>query len=161
MTMTIRLFNSHSRKKEVFKPLSPDKVTIYVCGPTVYGPSHIGNARPAVVFDVLADLLRTSFKQVIYARNITDIDDRIINAAKEEKEDISKITMKYTEQYKYDMKALNVSFPDEEPYATAHIKEMIEFINDLLIKEFAYVSDDHVLFDISSVSYTHLRAHET
>ena len=150
MTMTIRLFNSHSRKKEVFKPLNPDKVTIYVCGPTVYGPSHIGNARPAVVFDVLADLLRTSFKQVIYARNITDIDDRIINAAKEEKEDISKITMKYTEQYKYDMKALNVSFPDEEPYATAHIKEMIEFINDLLIKEFAYVSDDHVLFDISS-----------
>ena len=150
MTMTIRLFNSHSRKKEVFKPLSPDKVTIYVCGPTVYGPSHIGNARPAVVFDVLADLLRVSFKQVIYARNITDIDDRIINAAKEEKEDISKITMKYTEQYNHDMKALNVSFPDEEPYATAHINEMIEFINDLLIKKFAYVSDDHVLFDISS-----------
>ena len=148
--MTIRLFNSHSRKKEVFKPLSPDKVTIYVCGPTVYGPSHIGNARPAVVFDVLADLLRVSFEKVIYARNITDIDDKIINAAKEEKEDISKITLKYAEQYKNDMKALNVSFPDEEPYATAHIKEMIEFINDLLIKEFAYVSDNHVLFDISS-----------
>jgi len=150
MTMTFRLFNSHSRKKEVFKPLSPDKVTIYVCGPTVYGPSHVGNARPAVVFDVLVDLLRVSFEKVIYARNITDIDDKIINAAKEEKEDISKITLKYAEQYKHDMKALNVSFPDEEPYATAHIKEMIEFINDLLIKEFAYVSDDHVLFDISS-----------
>ena len=150
MTMTFRLFNSHSRKKEVFKPLSPDKVTIYVCGPTVYGPSHVGNARPAVVFDVLVDLLRISFEKVIYARNITDIDDKIINAAKEEKEDISKITLKYAEQYKHDMKALNVSFPDEEPYATAHIKEMIEFINDLLIKEFAYVSDDHVLFDISS-----------
>ena len=146
----LKIFNSLTRQKEEFKPIHAGKVGMYVCGVTIYDLCHIGHGRTFVSFDVVSRYLRYLGYDLTFVRNITDIDDKIINAAKEEKEDISKITMKYTEQYKYDMKALNVSFPDEEPFATAHIKEMIEFINDLLMKEFAYVSDDHVLFDISS-----------
>ena len=148
--MEIRLYNSKNKKKEIFRPINDENVTIYVCGPTVYGAHHIGNARPAVVFDILVKLLRNKYKKVTYARNITDVDDKIINAAFEENVEISEITKKSTNQYHSDMKILNVDEPDEEPYATQFISEMIIFIKDLIKKDNAYISQDHVLFDINS-----------
>ncbi len=148
--MEIRLYNSKSKKKEIFHPLDDENVTMYVCGPTVYGSHHIGNARPAVVFDVLAKLLRNKYKNVTYARNITDIDDKIINAALEQNVEISEITKKSTNQYHSDMKILNVEEPNREPYATQFISEMILFIEDLIKKDNAYLSEGHVLFNIDS-----------
>ena len=148
--MEIRLYNSKSKKKEIFHPVNDENVTMYVCGPTVYGSHHIGNARPAVVFDVLAKLLRNKYKNVTYARNITDIDDKIINAAVEQNIEISEVTKKSTNQYHSDMKILNVEEPNKEPYATQFISEMILFIEDLITKDNAYVSEGHVLFDIDS-----------
>ena len=151
--MDIRLYNSKSRKKEAFEPINKENVTMYVCGPTVYGSHHIGNARPAVIFDVLARLLKNKYKKVTYARNITDVDDKIITAAIEQKLDISEITKKSIKQYHSDMKTLNVESPDLEPFATQYISDMILFIDDLIDKEFAYISNDHVLFDINSYSF--------
>ena len=148
--MEIRLYNSKSKKKEIFHPVNDENVTMYVCGPTVYGAHHIGNARPAVVFDVLAKLLRNKYKNVTYARNITDVDDKIINAAFEQNVEISEITKRSTNQYHSDMKILNVEEPNKEPYATQFISEMILFIEDLIEKDNAYVSEGHVLFDIDS-----------
>ncbi len=148
--MEIRLYNSKSKKKEIFHPVNDENVTMYVCGPTVYGAHHIGNARPAVIFDVLAKLLRNKYKSVTYARNITDIDDKIINAALEQNVEISEITKRSTNQYHLDMKILNVEEPNKEPYATQFISEMILFIEDLIEKDNAYVSEGHVLFDIDS-----------
>ena len=148
--MEIRLYNSKSKKKEIFHPVNDENVTMYVCGPTVYGAHHIGNARPAVVFDVLAKLLRNKYKSVTYARNITDIDDKIINAALEQNVEISEITKKSTNQYHSDMKILNVEEPNKEPYATQFISEMILFIEDLIKKDNAYLSEGHVLFNIDS-----------
>ncbi len=148
--MKIRLYNSKSKKKEVFSPINDQNVSMYVCGPTVYGAHHIGNARPAVVFDILAKLLREKYENVTYARNITDIDDKIIDAAISEKLDINEITKRSTKQYHSDMITLNVEEPDREPYATEHISEMINFIEDLLRKKNAYESDKHILFDIDS-----------
>ena len=151
--MDIRLYNSKSRKKEAFEPINKENVTMYVCGPTVYGSHHIGNARPAVIFDLLARLLKNKYKKVTYARNITDVDDKIITAAIEQKLDISEITKKSIKQYHSDMKTLNVESPDLEPFATQYISDMILFIDDLINKEFAYISNDHVLFDINSYSF--------
>ena len=148
--MEIRLYNSKTKKKEIFHPINDENVTMYVCGPTVYGSHHIGNARPAVVFDLLAKLLRNKYKNITYARNITDVDDKIINAAIEQNVEISEITKKSTNQYHSDMKILNVEEPDNEPYATQFISGMILFIEDLIKKDNAYVSEDHVLFDIDS-----------
>ncbi|MFL2819626.1 MAG: cysteine--tRNA ligase [Alphaproteobacteria bacterium] len=148
--MEIRLYNSKSKTKEIFHPINDENVTMYVCGPTVYGSHHIGNARPAVVFDLLAKLLRNKYKNITYARNITDVDDKIINAAIEQNVEISEITKKSTKQYHSDMKILNVEEPDNEPYATQFISGMILFIEDLIKKDNAYVSEDHVLFDIDS-----------
>ena len=148
--MEIRLYNSKSKKKEIFHPVNDENVTMYVCGPTVYGAHHIGNARPAVVFDVLAKLLRNKYKSVTYARNITDIDDKIINAALEQNVEISEITKRSTNQYHSDMKILNVEEPNKEPYATQFISEMILFIEDLIKKDNAYFSEGHVLFNIDS-----------
>jgi len=148
--MEIRLYNSKSKKKEIFHPVNDENVTMYVCGPTVYGSHHIGNARPAVVFDVLAKLLRNKYKNVTYARNITDVDDKIINAAIEQNVEISEITKKSTNQYHSDMRILNVEEPNKEPYATQFISDMILFIEDLIKKDNAYVSEEHVLFDIDS-----------
>ncbi len=148
--MEIRLYNSKTKKKEIFHPVDEENVTMYVCGPTVYGSHHIGNARPAVVFDLLAKLLRNEYKNVTYARNITDVDDKIINAAIEQNVEISEITKKSTNQYHSDMKILNVEDPNKEPYATQFISEMILFIEDLITKDNAYVSEGHVLFDINS-----------
>ena len=151
--MDIRLYNSKSRKKEAFEPINKENVTMYVCGPTVYGSHHIGNARPAVIFDLLARLLKNKYKKVTYARNITDVDDKIITAAIEQKLDISEITKKSIKQYHSDMKTLNVESPDLEPFATQYISDMILFIDDLIDKEFAYISNNHVLFDINSYSF--------
>ena len=148
--MEIRLYNSKTKKKEIFHPINDENVTMYVCGPTVYGSHHIGNARPAVVFDVLAKLLRNKYKNVTYARNITDVDDKIINAAIEQNVEISEITKKSTNQYHSDMRILNVEEPNKEPYATQFISDMILFIEDLIKKDNAYVSEKHVLFDIDS-----------
>lgn len=131
-------------------PQSADRVTLYVCGPTVYGPAHIGNARPAVVFDVLARVLRHLYPNVVYARNITDIDDKINTRAAEAGVDISVITDQYRAKYHADMGALGVLPPDIEPNATAHIGPMLDMIAGLITNGHAYEAEGHVLFDVSS-----------
>jgi cysteinyl-tRNA synthetase len=148
--MELTLYNSYTRKKELFTPINDKRVTIYACGPTVYGPGHIGNGRSAIVFDTLTRLLRYKYEKVIYARNITDVDDKIINASKDEGISVSEITDKYTKQYHKDFEQLNVLPPDIEPFATDHINEMISFINELISNKNAYISDSNVLFDVST-----------
>ncbi|GIS06705.1 MAG: cysteine--tRNA ligase [Candidatus Dadabacteria bacterium] len=148
--MELTLYNSYTRKKELFTPINDKRVTIYACGPTVYGPGHIGNGRSAIVFDTLTRLLRYKYEKVIYARNITDVDDKIITASKDEGISVSEITDKYTKQYHKDFEQLNVLPPDIEPFATDHINEMISFINELISNKNAYISDSNVLFDVSS-----------
>ena len=150
--MELNLYNSYSRKKELFTPIDEERVTIYACGPTVYGPGHIGNGRSAIVFDTLTRILRFKYNKIIYARNITDVDDKIINASRDENLDVSQITKKYTKQYHEDFKKLYVLNPDIEPFATDHIDEMISFINELISNKNAYISNSHVLFDVSSFS---------
>ena len=147
--MEIRLYNSKNKKKEIFRPINDENVTIYVCGPTVYGPAHIGNARPAVVFDVLVRLLRELYPAVSYARNITDIDDKINAAAAEEGVDIMVITDRYRAKYHEDMAALGVAPPDIEPHATEHIDDIIAMINELIASYSAYEAEGHVLFDVT------------
>ena len=148
--MNLILYNSYTRKKELFSPLDNKRVTVYACGPTVYGPGHIGNGRSAIIFDTLVRLLRFKYKNIIYARNITDVDDKIINASRDEGISVSEITKKYTKQYHSDFKKLFVLPPDIEPFATDHIDQMISFISNLIRGDNAYVSDSHVLFDVSS-----------
>ncbi len=148
--MNLILYNSYTRKKELFSPLDNKRVTVYACGPTVYGPGHIGNGRSAIIFDTLVRLLRFKYKNIIYARNITDVDDKIINASRDEGISVSEITKKYTKQYHSDFKKLFVLPPDIEPFATDHIDQMINFISNLIKGDNAYVSDSHVLFDVSS-----------
>lgn len=146
--MTIKLHNTLTNKKEAFIPLDDNRVTMYVCGPTVYSYAHIGNARPAVVFDVLIKLLRKEFKHVVYARNLTDVDDKINAAALKEGVSIDVITQKFTDIYHQDMATLNVEMPDIEPRATEHISEMIAMINALINDGFAYEAEGHVLFNV-------------
>ena len=150
--MELTLYNSYTRKKELFTPINDKRVTIYACGPTVYGPGHIGNGRSAIVFDTLTRLLRYKYEKVIYVRNITDVDDKIITASKDEGISVSEITDKYTKQYHKDFEQLNVLPPDIEPFATDHINEMISFINELISNKNAYISDSNVLFDVSTFS---------
>ena len=147
----LTLYNSLTRKKEVFKPQNPERVTMYNCGPTVYSYAHIGNARAAVVADVLFRVLRHIYGQdhVIYARNITDVDDRIIQNAKETGKAISDITEKYARIYNEDLAAIGCLPPTEQPKCTAHIDNMSAMITELLDKGFAYESDSHVFFDVS------------
>src|SRR5436190_9682693 len=114
----MQLHNTLSGRKEPFEPADPSRVTMYVCGPTVYSYAHIGNARPAVVFDVLARVLRRRYPRVLYARNITDIDDKINKAAAEQKVEISVITQKYAAAYHEDLAQLGVARPDFEPRVT-------------------------------------------
>ncbi len=149
--MALVLHNTLSGKKEVFEPLQPDRVTMYVCGPTVYNLAHIGNARPAVVFDTLFRLLQTQFDSVIYARNITDIDDKIIAACAETGRDMADFTQEFTTKYREDMTGLNVLAPSLEPHATQHIDEMIELTQTLIEKGHAYESEGHVLFAVQSM----------
>ncbi len=147
--MALYLHDTHLGKKVRFEPLVDGEVTMYLCGPTVYNYAHIGNARPAVVFDLLARLLRRSYK-LKFARNITDVDDKINAAAIETGKSIDEITEKYITAYNEDMGTLGVLRPDIEPRATHHIGEMIAMIEVLIEKGFAYEADGHVLFDVSA-----------
>src|SRR6056297_1824754 len=126
--MELRLHNSLSGRKARFEPLDPERVTMYVCGPTVYDRVHIGNGRPAVVFDVLFRLLRVLYPVVAYVRNITDIDDKINAAARANGEPIATLTERFTDAYREDIEALGVLPPNEEPRATGHISEIIAMI---------------------------------
>jgi len=146
--MTIKLYNTLTKKKQGFEPLNPDCVTMYVCGPTVYSYAHIGNARPAVVFDVLVKLLRKTYKKVVYARNLTDVDDKINAAANEQGVEINVVTKKFTDIYHQDMGSLGVDMPDIEPRATDHIDQIISMIEQLISKGFAYEAEQHVMFDV-------------
>jgi cysteinyl-tRNA synthetase len=148
--MAIRLFNSLSRQLEAFHPARPERVTMYVCGPTVYNYAHIGNARGPVVFGVLADLLRRHYPQVVYARNITDIDDKINQSAIEQGVPITAITEKFAAIYREDMGSLGVRLPDLEPHATHHVADIIAMIERLIARGHAYAADGHVLFQVST-----------
>ena len=142
--------NTLSGKKETFVPANPEHVSIYVCGPTVYSFVHIGNGRPAVVFDVLTRLLRTRYPKVSYVSNITDIDDKINAAAASNGEDIKTLADRYSQAYQEDVAALGVRPPDVVPKATHHIAEIIDMIETLIEKDHAYASEGHVLFHVPS-----------
>ncbi len=148
--MPISLYNSLTRRTEPFAPLDPARVTMYLCGPTVYNFVHIGNARGPVVFDVLARLLRRHYPHVVYARNITDVEDKINAAAQQEGVPISTITDRYTRAYHQDMAGLGIAPPDLEPHATAHIGEIIAMTEALIAGGHAYAAEGHVLFDVES-----------
>ena len=148
--MSLHLFNSLTRRVEPFQPADPAGTTMYVCGPTVYNYVHIGNARGPVVFGVLADLLRRRFGELAYARNITDVDDKINAAAREAGVPISDITGRFAQAYREDMAALGVAPPDLEPEATAHIEPIIAMIERLIGSGHAYAAEGHVLFSVGS-----------
>lgn len=150
----IRLYNTAARAKQALVPINPDRVTMYVCGPTVYGRAHIGNFRPAVVFDVLQRLLRHAYgpDKVIYARNITDIDDKIMDKARAEGVSIDVITERYETLYLEDAATLGVERPDLHPHATTSIPAMVAMIELLIAKGHAYAAEGHVLFDVASHS---------
>jgi cysteinyl-tRNA synthetase len=157
--MPLQLYNTLTRRKETFQPIDPDNVRMYVCGPTVYDYAHIGNARPIIVFDVLFRLLRHIYgaEHVTYARNITDVDDKINARAAADfpglplNEAIAKVTAKTTEQFHKDIAALGVLEPTVEPKATGHIAEMVAMCEILVDKGHAYVAENHVLFDVASM----------
>ncbi|TAA23784.1 MULTISPECIES: cysteine--tRNA ligase [Pseudoxanthomonas] len=148
--MPLQLFNTLTRSVQPFAPLDPASPTMYVCGPTVYNYVHIGNARGPVVFGVLAQLLRRRYGGLRYARNITDVDDKINAAAAEQGVPISAITDKFAAAYRADMAALGVVPPDIEPEATAHIPQIIAMIEQLIAGGHAYAADGHVLFSVGS-----------
>jgi cysteinyl-tRNA synthetase len=148
----MHLHNTLTGRKEAFEPQDPKRVTMYVCGPTVYSFAHIGNARPAVVFDVLARVLRRKYGQgaVAYARNITDIDDKINAAAQKEGVGIDVITARYAKVYHDDMAALGVARPDFEPRVTGHLPTIIAMIEKIIAAGHAYAAEGHVLFNVPS-----------
>ena len=151
--MTFFLRNTLTNRREEFVPRDAARPAMYVCGPTVYGPAHVGNARPAAVFDLVARVLKTLWPGTVYARNITDIDDKIIAAAGGEGgEGVAALALRCAEEYRAEMSALNIRPPDFEPRATAHIAEMLEMIARLLEKNFAYEAEGHVLFHTESFS---------
>ncbi len=146
--MPLQLYNSLTRRKEEFRPADSARVTMYACGPTVYNPPHIGNARAAVVYDLLFRVLRTHYDNVVYARNITDVDDKINAAALQSGVPISEITDRYTQVYHDDVTALGVLPPTIEPRATDHIERMIAMIERLIERQNAYAAEGHVLFHV-------------
>ena len=144
-----RLTNSLSKKKEIFKPINPQNVSLYACGPTVYDSPHVGNARSLIVFDVLFRVLKILYNSnVTYVRNITDVDDKIIEASKKNKKKIYEITNEITKIFHENCESLNCLKPSVEPKATDHIKEMIEMTSSLISKGFAYENKGHVYFAI-------------
>lgn len=149
--MDLQIYNTRTRQKERFEPLVPDQVKMYVCGPTVYNLVHIGNARPVVVFDTLFRVLRQLFREVVYARNITDIDDKIMKAARENNESIADLSARYSVEYQKDMAALLNLEPTLTPYATHHVAEMVAMTQTLVERGHAYVAENHVLFDVKSM----------
>ncbi len=152
MTTTLHLYNTLSRTKEVFTPIDANNVRMYVCGPTVYDFAHIGNARPIVVFDTLYRLLKRHYPKVTYARNITDVDDKILARAKENGVSIKELTVGTTKMFHQDMDHLNALRPDHEPRATAYIAPMIALTQTLIDKGFAYEAEGHVLFSVQSMA---------
>ncbi len=150
--MTLSLYDTLHREKRVFVPRDPERVTLYVCGPTTYDYAHIGNARPPVVFDVLVRLLRREYgtDSVIYARNVTDVDDKINAKAAKEGVPISEVTARYEAAYLADMAALNVSAPDIAPHVTDHMDAIVKQIGQIIEQGCAYVAEGHVVFDVSS-----------
>ena len=149
--MPLTLYNTLTRRKAPFEPLDPNHVRMYVCGPTVYAFAHIGNARPIVVFDVLYRMLRRYYPRVTYVRNITDVDDKIINASRNSGESIAALTKRTEEAFHQDVAALGALAPDVEPRATAHIPQMIEMIEKLLETANAYEAEGHILFHVPSL----------
>ncbi|NIF27496.1 cysteine--tRNA ligase [Pantoea sp. Tr-811] len=150
MTSPLHLHNTLTRQKEPLRTEQPDRVTLYVCGPTVYNFAHIGNARPAVVFDLLARVLRHEYQNVVYARNFTDVDDKINAAAVAAGVPIAAITERFIDAYHADMSALGVASPDLEPRVTDHIPDIIELIEQLIARGHAYTEQGHVLFHVPS-----------
>jgi cysteinyl-tRNA synthetase len=150
--MSLVIYNTLSREKEPFMPLDPAHVRLYVCGPTVYDYVHIGNARPVVAFDVLYRLLKRRYPRVTYVRNITDIDDRIIVRAADNKELIDALTARTGGAYQSDMRRLGALAPDHEPRATQYVAEMVALIQKLVDKGHAYAAEGHVLFSVPSMA---------
>ena len=150
MTYNLKLTNSLTRKKELFRPINPELITMYACGPTVYDYPHVGNARTLVVFDTLFRVLKKIFSKVSYVRNITDVDDKIIEASKSKKKSIREITELVTKTFHENCISLNCLSPTHEPKATEHIEEMIEMTKSLIKKNFAYESKGHVYFSVTS-----------
>ena len=148
--MNLKIYNTLSKEKELFQPLDDQSIKMYVCGPTVYSYAHIGNARPAVIFDTLYRLLKNIYPEVIYVRNITDVDDKINEAARKLNKPISYITEKYTDIYHEDMRSLSVLSPNHEPRVTDNIAQIISMIQRILDNKKAYINDNHILFDITS-----------
>jgi cysteinyl-tRNA synthetase len=136
--MALRVFNTLGGKKELFEPLDPGRVRMYVCGPTVYDACHIGHARSVVVFDVIARYLKAKGFEVTYVRNFTDVDDKIIDKANQLGIDSMAVAEKYIKEFYNDMDALNVERATIEPKATEHIKQIVEFVEKLIQKGFAY-----------------------
>ena len=152
--MPLVLYNSLTRRKEPFVPIDERNVRMYVCGPTVYDRAHIGNARAVIVFDQLYRLLRHEYgaERVTYARNITDIDDKIIDAAHANGETIAALTRRTTALFHADMEALGALPPDIEPRCTAHVPQMVAMIDKLVAAGHAYAAEGHVLFAVASWS---------
>jgi cysteinyl-tRNA synthetase len=158
--VALYIHNTLTRRKEAFEPVDPAHVRLYVCGPTVYDYAHIGNARPVVVFDVLSRLLRRLYPRVTYVRNITDVDDKIIDVSRETSEPIGAITARFAETFHQDMAALGALPPDIEPCATDHIPEMLAMIERLIEAGHAYAAEGHVLFNVTSMpEYGKLSGH--
>ena len=150
--MDIFLTNNLTNKKEQFIPIRKKNIGMYVCGPTVYDDPHIGNARPLVIFDILFKILKNNFSKVTYVRNITDIDDKIILSSRKLKISTKELTEKITKSFFEDCKFLNCENPTHQPKATEYIDIMIQMINDLIIKGYAYENNKHVYFEVKKFS---------
>jgi cysteinyl-tRNA synthetase len=150
MSHNLKLTNSLTGKKELFKPINPKSVTMYACGPTVYDNPHVGNARTLIVFDTLFRVLKKIYEKVNYVRNITDVDDKIIEASKKNKKTINEITEEVTKIFHQNCKSLNCLKPTKEPRATDHINEMVKMTKSLIEKKFAYETNGHVYFSVST-----------
>ncbi len=146
--MSIHIYNSLTRKKEEFIPLNPPKLNIYTCGVTVYDDCHIGHARSLYIFDVIRRYLKYRNFDVTFVRNITDIDDKIINRAHELKIDWQELVRKYIDAYYDDLKTLGIEKADQEPLATENIADMIKYIQKLLNKGYAYLTSSGVYFSV-------------
>lgn len=157
--MALQFYNSLTKRIDIFRPLTPGKVSMYVCGPTVYNRPHIGNARSVVIYDLLYRLLINLYgkENILYIRNITDVDDKIIDAAQKQNIAINILTEKVYQQFTEDMNYVNCLPPTKEPKATEHIAEMIQIIEKLIAKNIAYISNSHVYFDVTKYKdYTQL-----
>ena len=150
MNQDIYLTNSLGNKKEKFIPINKNKIGMYVCGPTVYDDPHIGNARPLVVFDILYKVLKCKYgnKSISYIRNITDVDDKIIQSSLEKKISIEDLTKKITLNFNNDCEYLHCEKPNEEPKATENIPLMVKMVEDLIKKNYAYINNNHVYFEV-------------